>query len=493
MSNKGRTERFFRVYMPCLAKLWDWIWPRGEPRVPPRDIRTVSANLSPSPVLSSPIYAALYDFTARGEGELSVQEGEMISVIQYVGDFVLAKKLGGTGVEGLVPTNYVRLVSVNDPFFNEPWYFGNTTRSEAERLLLSDLNQHGSFLVRASESKPGGYSISVRNENKVNHFRVQTHPDLSFYVQDSKEFATMTDLIAFYRTNWKLFGVPLTKPCVAAKQEIYSNPDGWEQPKEDFSLIKKLGEGNFGEVWEGKWKNEYRVAIKMLKQDDMRQDEFVKEVQALTSLRHPKLIQLYAVCSREDPVYIVTELMTKGNLLDYLHSPEGKSLKMVHMVYIASQVAEGMAFLEEKNIVHRDLAARNILVADNLICKVADFGLARLLRQDVYTAKAGAKIPVKWTAPEAANYQKYSVKSDVWAFGILLYEIVTYGGHPYEGMSNREALEQIDQGYRLPCPNTCIPEVYRLMKDCWHEEERMRPTFSSLKNELDQIYTFLYR
>ncbi|KAL4593620.1 tyrosine-protein kinase SRK3-like [Arapaima gigas] len=113
---------------------------------------------------------------------------------------------------------------------------------------------------------------------------------------------------------------------------------------------------------------------------DTKQDEFVKEVQALKCLHHPKLIQLLALCSRGEPVYIVTELMTKGNLKSYLESPEGHLLSLAHLVYMASQVAEGMAYLEDRSIVHRDLAARNILVGDNLVCKVADFGLARIIK-----------------------------------------------------------------------------------------------------------------
>ena len=146
--------------------------------------------------------------------------------------------------------------------------------------------------------------------------------------------------------------------------------------------------------------------------------------------RHPKLIQLYAVCTDSEPIYIVTELMKNGALLDYLHD-KGKALKLAQLVDMAAQAAAGMAYLESQSFIHRDLAARNVLVGENNICKIADFGLARVIETDLYTAREGAKFPIKWTAPEAAMMNKFSIKSDVWSFGILLVEVVTYGRIPY--------------------------------------------------------------
>uniref|UniRef100_G3P7M8 non-specific protein-tyrosine kinase n=1 Tax=Gasterosteus aculeatus aculeatus TaxID=481459 RepID=G3P7M8_GASAC len=255
----------------------------------------------------------------------------------------------------------------------------------------------------------------------------------------------------------------------------------WERPREEFRLHKKLGEGHFGEVWEALWTTENKkVAIKTLKQADTKQDEFVKEVQALKSLHHPKLIQLLAMCSRGEPVYIVTELMRKGSLKSYLASAEGLMLTSAHLIYMGSQIAEGMAYLEDRNIVHRDLAARNILVGDDLVCKVADFGLARIIKDSVYTASRNTKIPVRWTAPEAAIHQKFSVKSDVWSFGVLLYEMMSRGKMPYEGKNNKEVLDLLSSGFRLPCPTRCPQNIYRIMMDCWAAEPSKRPSFHAL-------------
>ncbi|MEQ2288874.1 hypothetical protein AMECASPLE_027334, partial [Ameca splendens] len=225
---------------------------------------------------------------------------------------------------------------------------------------------------------------------------------------------------------------------------------------------------------------------------DTKQDEFVKEVQALKSLHHPKLIQLLAMCSRGEPVYIVTELMSKGSLKSYLASNEGQMLKTAHLIYMSSQVADGMGYLEDRHIVHRDLAARNILVGDDLVCKVADFGLARIIKDSVYTASRNTKIPVRWTAPEAALHQRFSVKSDVWSFGVLLYEITSRGKMPYEGKTNKEVLEILTSGHRLSCPHHCPQNIYRIMLNCWHLEPSKRPSFHALQSELDSIYERIY-
>ena len=148
-----------------------------------------------------------------------------------------------------------------------------------------------------------------------------------------------------------------------------------------------------------------------------------------------------------------------------------------------------MAYLEAQNYIHRDLAARNILVAENLICKVADFGLARLIDEDTYQAQTGAKFPIKWTAPEAALYNRFTIKSDVWSFGIFLTELVTWGRIPYPGMTNPEVLAQVERGYRMPLPLNCPPRLYDIMLDCWKANEHDRPTFETLQWRLEDFFS----
>ncbi|XP_014866250.1 PREDICTED: tyrosine-protein kinase HCK [Poecilia mexicana] len=495
-------ENCCRACCPCCSRLWNWIWPG--PRYPPvpnlvianpgarsAEIRTVSGDIrAPSPKKRPvQLYAALYDFQARSDDELTVKEGDKLSVIEKRGDYVLAKKLTGAPQSGLIPANYVALLQ--DEFAKHKWYYGTINRVKAEKLLLASQNKDGAFLVRISESHSDEYTVSARSEGKVFHFRVQRSVIGAYFVSDQLSFATLGELVSYYQKNPRSLGVNLAEPC-AQQRELF-DMEPWERPREEFKLLHKLGEGNFGQVWEAIWtKENQKVAIKMLKQEDTKQDEFVKEVQALKSLHHPKLIQLLAMCSRGEPVYIVTELMSKGSLKSYLDSEEGKLLKTAHLIYMSGQIADGMGYLEDRHIVHRDLAARNILVGDDLICKVADFGLARIIKDSVYTASRNTKIPVRWTAPEAVLHQRFSVKSDVWSFGVLLYEMMSRGKMPYEGKSNKEVMDILKSGHRLGCPDRCPPNIYRIMKDCWHTEPTHRPSFHALQNQLDSIYQHIY-
>ncbi|KAG8543555.1 hypothetical protein GDO81_024338 [Engystomops pustulosus] len=257
----------------------------------------------------------------------------------------------------------------------------------------------------------------------------------------------------------------------------------------DITMKHKLGGGQYGEVYEGVWKKyNLTVAVKTLKEDTMEVEEFLKEAAVMKEVKHPNLVQLLGVCTREPPFYIITEFMTYGNLLDYLRECNREEVTAVVLLHMATQISSAMEYLEKKNFIHRDLAARNCLVGENHLVKVADFGLSRLMTGDTYTAHAGAKFPIKWTAPESLAYNKFSIKSDVWAFGVLLWEIATYGMSPYPGIDLSQVYELLEKDYRMERPEGCPEKVYQLMRACWQWSPLDRPSFAEIHQAFETMF-----
>ncbi|XP_075229054.1 tyrosine-protein kinase Abl isoform X2 [Lycorma delicatula] len=434
------------------------------------------------------LFVALYDFQAGGENQLSLKKGEQVRILSYNKSGEWCEAHSSSSQVGWVPSNYVTPVNSLE---KHSWYHGPISRNAAEYLLSSGIN--GSFLVRESESSPGQRSISLRYEGRVYHYRINEDSDGKVYVTTESKFNTLAELVHHHSMHSDglitqlLYPAPKhNKPTVFA---LSPEPDEWEINRTDIVMRHKLGGGQYGDVYEAVWKRySVTVAVKTLKEDTMALKDFLEEAAIMKEMKHPNLVQLLGVCTREPPFYIITEFMSKGNLLDYLRHGNKEQINAVVLMYMATQIASGMSYLESRCFIHRDLAARNCLVGENHLVKVADFGLARLMRDDTYTAHAGAKFPIKWTAPEGLAYNKFSTKSDVWAFGILLWEIATYGMSPYPGVDLTDVYHMLEQGYRMDCPPGCPPKIYDLMRKCWQWVPGERPTFQEIHHSLENMF-----
>ncbi|XP_036410896.1 ephrin type-B receptor 3-like isoform X3 [Megalops cyprinoides] len=262
-------------------------------------------------------------------------------------------------------------------------------------------------------------------------------------------------------------------------------------PLEDFTPS-----GEFGEVCRGRLKlpgrREIIVAIKTLKAGytERQRRDFLSEASIMGQFDHPNIIRLEGVVTKSRPVMIVTEFMENGALDSFLRLNDGQ-FTVIQLVGMLRGIAAGMKYLSDMNYVHRDLAARNILVNSNLMCKVSDFGLSRFLEDDstdpTYTSSLGGKIPIRWTAPEAIAYRKFTSASDVWSYGIVMWEVMSYGERPYWDMSNQDVINAVEQDYRLPPPMDCPTALHQLMLDCWVKERNLRPKFPQIVNTLDKL------
>uniref|UniRef100_A0A8B9KB21 Tyrosine-protein kinase n=1 Tax=Astyanax mexicanus TaxID=7994 RepID=A0A8B9KB21_ASTMX len=435
------------------------------------------------------IAIALYDYEGLHDGDLGFKKGDKLKILQESGEWWRAMSLS-SGKEGFIPSNYV----AKDTLQTEDWFFKGVSRKDAERQLLAPGNKSGSFMIRDSETTKGSYSLSVRDSDHqsgetVKHYKIRTLDNGGFYISPRITFSTLQELITHYKKQGDGLCQALTNPCMSAKPQKPWEKDAWEIPRESLKLDKRLGAGQFGEVWMATYNKHTKVAVKTMKPGTMSVEAFLMEANLMKSLQHDKLVRLNAVVTKEEPIYIITEFMEKGSLLDFIKTDEGNRLQLPKLIDFSAQIAEGMAYIEQRNYIHRDLRAANILVNKSLVCKIADFGLARIIEDNEYTAREGAKFPIKWTAPEAINYGSFTIKSDVWSFGILLTEIISYGRTPYPGMTNPEVIRSLERGYRMQRLDSCPQELYDIMLECWKNKPEDRPTFEYLQSVLEDFYT----
>ncbi|XP_027544368.1 tyrosine-protein kinase Fes/Fps isoform X2 [Neopelma chrysocephalum] len=326
---------------------------------------------------------------------------------------------------------------VQKPLCQQVWYHGAIPRSEVQELLTCS----GDFLVRESQGKQE-YVLSVLWDGQPRHFIIQ------------------------------------------------AADDKWVLNHEDVLLGERIGRGNFGEVFSGRLRADNTpVAVKSCRETlpPELKAKFLQEARILKQYRHPNIVRLIGVCTQKQPIYIVMELVQGGDFLSFLRS-EGPHLRVKELVRMTENAAAGMEYLESKHCIHRDLAARNCLVTERNTLKISDFGMSREEEDGIYASTGGMKqIPVKWTAPEALNYGRYSSESDVWSFGILLWEAFSLGAIPYANLSNQQTREAVEQGVRLDPPEQCPEEVYQLMQRCWEYDPHKRPSFSTIHQDLIAI------
>ncbi|XP_065839317.1 uncharacterized protein [Oscarella lobularis] len=261
-------------------------------------------------------------------------------------------------------------------------------------------------------------------------------------------------------------------------------------------LKEVLGTGEFGTVERGIWtdkdsKRPVVVAVKTLKSESKENKvKFLQEAAIMGQFSHRNVLVMYGVVLTGKPLMVVLEILPKGDLKQYLQSIASEDTLPLDLparfVQMARDIAAGMEYLAKRCFVHRDLAARNVLLDEKLVCKIADFGLSRDLSDGSYYVTKGGQIPIRWTAPEAISFRKYSTSSDVWSYGIVLYEIWTVGKRPYGQRKNNAVIDLLETGYRLPPPPGCSYAIYELMIECWNPDHHKRPTFNAIATRISQ-------
>uniref|UniRef100_M3ZU08 Tyrosine-protein kinase SYK n=1 Tax=Xiphophorus maculatus TaxID=8083 RepID=M3ZU08_XIPMA len=400
-----------------------------------------------------------------------------------------------------------------------PWFHGTITRENSEPRLQNGSRTNGKFLIRQRDQN-GSYALCLLHEGQVMHYRIDKDRTGKLSIPDGKKFDTLWQLVEHY--SYKPDGLlrVLTEPCPRPDESCFSffralfsfefseampmDTEVYESPYADPDELRsstvdrnqlfledgELGSGNFGTVMKGIYKmrkyDTKPVAVKILKNDDNNpsvREEMLREANVMQQLDNPYIVRMIGICEAEN-LMLVMELAELGPLNKFLQKNKYNITELVH------QVSMGMKYLEEHNFVHRDLAARNVLLVTQHYAKISDFGLSKAVaeEQNYYKAKGHGKWPVKWYAPECINYFKFSSKSDVWSFGVLMWEAFSFGQKPYKGMKGNDVMQMLESGKRMEPPVNCPTEMYDLMTTCWTYKVEERPGFAVVEPRLREYY-----
>ncbi|XP_027449679.1 fibroblast growth factor receptor 2 isoform X13 [Zalophus californianus] len=450
-------------------------------------------------------------------------------------DFKQEHRIGGYKVrnqhwslimESVVPSdkgNYTCVVENEYGSINHTYHLDVVERSPHRPILQAGLPANASTVVGGdvefvckvySDAQPHIQWIKHVEKNG-SKYGPDGLPYLKVLKVSAESSSSMNSNTPLVRITTRLSSTADT-PMLAGVSE-YELPEDpkWEFPRDKLTLGKPLGEGCFGQVVmaeavgidKEKPKEAVTVAVKMLKDDATEKDlsDLVSEMEMMKMIgKHKNIINLLGACTQDGPLYVIVEYASKGNLREYLRArrPPGmeysydinrvpeEQMTFKDLVSCTYQLARGMEYLASQKCIHRDLAARNVLVTENNVMKIADFGLARDINNiDYYKKTTNGRLPVKWMAPEALFDRVYTHQSDVWSFGVLMWEIFTLGGSPYPGIPVEELFKLLKEGHRMDKPANCTNELYMMMRDCWHAVPSQRPTFKQLVEDLDRILT----
>ena len=340
----------------------------------------------------------------------------------------------------------------------------------------------------------GEYALSVKDLEDVKHYHIQKacSDSAKFYINDHNKFTSLGDLVCAYKCN-EASGIirlrnvcPKTADTVTSSEDLAHSSDLKNLVVVDhssFELQECVKMGQFVDMWQGLWDGSTEVAIEILKPDVMSASDLLAAAKVMKKLQHENLVQLYAISTSGKPFYIITELLNHGRLLDYLRTGKGHNLKLQQLVTIGAQIASGMTYLEAHQFIHCDLGARSVLVGtgDGSTVKIANFGLGQLLKGKEHTIQVRNETPLKWTAPETVLHNRITIKSNVWSFGILLSELITYGRIPPPRKETADDVQKLRGNLPVNIPDP----IFQIMLSCWKEVPGERPTFESLKSQLD--------
>ncbi|TKR94676.1 hypothetical protein L596_008936 [Steinernema carpocapsae] len=370
---------------------------------------------------------------------------------------------------------------------NEEWYHGLLPREDITKLLTTQ----GHFLVRQTEPRQGQgmkLVLSVKWNGKAHHFIINENTG-KIYIE-RYQFDSVCDLIRFYVTR----KVPVTEKSGAQLLLAVPKQD-WELRHEQVELGKMLGEGAFGGVYAGVLtlgNDTHKVAVKVHKGKELKKDmikEICKEARIMRRYEHPNIVRFYGVAIEHEPIMLVMELVNGGSLDKYLEK-KGSSISTNERVSMCYDAAKGLEYLHDKGCIHRDVAARNCLVQDGHV-KISDFGLSREMsnHEAKYKLKnLKQKLPIRWLAPETLITASYTTKSDVYSYGIMMWEVFTDGSDPYPGMSVAEVNVQVKNGYRMPAPDNMPTALRTIMsKHCYPGDPSERWSMTQIRKALEDL------